>query len=603
MALSLATAGCFSPVPVRLSELSPEATHFVWLRRSATGELLGAELVARTESAPVLLLAGETLLVFPVTPAALAEHGFEPGELPSRSPASPAALCEPALPAAPLFELRDGRLEPSALRLPPMTSDALRRCEGALPRLLFSGSSGVGCFPALSEHAACEWRVSVNQECRLPMDQRAWRLRLLRGERACVAPLQAEGCEVEQPGGRLVSVTSCAGARATLARPADALEVKVVALPGHAAPGYGRGAPEPLPSGHVLTRIGFVPGLMDLPDGDLVVSVSSVLVDPAYWHEGPAVTTLHRLDPDTLELLGSSAPIPRLSFGLISDRSSADTVLLPVAGEDGRSLELLRVRLDGTVLGAREVARLGLEPAPERHLRFVDAQYVASLDALLLTVLEQRGSINPGGWDRLTVVSLLDPESLEPRASISPPGLTPAAQPVQAALAPLAEGHELWLLDEEEDLLVSVRLDATGRFGAGGVRSAGQGGVASLHHLTLTPPDSSLPFSAVVSIGQRQRSWRRVESEPVAIQPAPYGVPTLTAWLGPALLLAPELELESGDLRLNLIEPRLMDAVPATAPVLSAAGPAGLELHDGQGTVWFTLPWTGQLARVALVRD
>lgn len=598
LSLLALSAGCFSPVPVSLSALAPEATHFMWAVLDVAGHFTRGELVPRAEEAPVRASETEELLVFPVLPEVLLELGLEPGQLPSRSPAYIAGVCEPTVAAAPLFELVEDRLEPSTRALPGLTSDAFRRCEGSLPGFMLNGESGLGCRPVLHEHAACEWRVQLGEECLLPPEEREWRLRLGPAETACVAPVRGPACQLEPADGRRVFVARCPRSRAVLTRPIDALEVRRVDLPGHSAPAYGLGEARPLPSGEVSLRMGYVPGLIRLSGGDLLVAVSNRLSNPEKWAQD-AVTTLHRLHPDTLELRGSSPGFARLGLGLLPDRDSEETVLLPVAGTDGESLELLRVGLDGRVLETRVLARPDSKPNPERHIRFVDGHYLPEIDALLLTVLIQRGG-STGGWDRRTEVSLLDAVTLELRERVSPDLLTGESKPLQTVITDTAGARELFLLEDERDYIVSMQISERGLSPDVTRREAALGGAASLHHLQL-PFADAWEGSVFVSVGQRRRSWRRIEPVTAVVQFAPHDVPTLMAPLGSGLLFGPAMDLESGDLQLNVIEPRFMDVFPTLAPPLRAVGPAGLELHDeAEGTVWFTLPWTGQLARVRL---
>lgn len=601
----MTSAGCFNPDDVTLDALDPEASHFGWLVLDLDGQLLRGRLLARTEESPALVGGGEQLLVFPVYRDDFARAGLNPDEVPADSALLPADVCDPQLHPERYFRAEGGRLSPSSYPVPAMTAEVLWRCPDPAPPLFnVHGDRGRGCVPELSARGACAWDVRLGAGCNLAEDRLSWRLRSYPDGGACALPLDPQGCEPPSESGGLLSVTICADnkERVVLTRPTVRLDVRTRLMPGHAAPGYGQDDPRPQGGDELDLRLGFLPGFIELEGGDLMLAVSSKLSSRYEWQEG-ATTTLHRLDPESLETLASSPALPLLTIGMAHDGRSTDSALLVVQEDLGHRLRLVRVNLEGEELQSRTVATSTPTATGLAQLRFVDLLHVPEFDVLISIAVQHDGSPFPP-VERWLEVMVLDPVTLEVRKRSDRELLASNTFGSQAFMTRVDDSLQLAVVDDEEDrlVLISLRLEDDAPIRIASYELIAAGGVSTVQHVT-EHFTSDAKVHRIVSLSNRQRSWRKVPLDPETQQHAAYGVPTLTAPLGPDLLLAPELDPTTGDLQLRLLEPRHVDLMPSLAPVLRAVGPAGIELHHRPGTVWFTLPWTGQLARVVRSPD
>lgn len=599
-AASGTSAGCFNPEAVTLDPLDPEASHFGWVVQDLGGQLLRGRLLVRTEESPALVGDGEQLLVFPVYRDDFVRAGLDPDEVPANSALLPADVCDPQLQPQQYFRAEEGRLSPSDNPKLQITAEFLWRCPDPAPPLFnVHGDRGRGCVPELSSQGACAWDVGLGAGCNLSEDRLAWRLRSYADGGACALPLNSQGCKPPSEIGGLLSVTTCADneERVVLTRPTVRLDVRTRALPGHAAPGYGQGDPRPRTGDELDLRVGFLPGFIQLEGGDLMLAVSSTLSSRYEWQEG-ATTTLHRLDPESLETLASSPALPLYSVGMVHDGRSTDSALLVVQEDSGLRLRLVRVNLEGEELQSRTVATATPTANGPAELRFVDLLHVPELDALVSVVIQLDRSPSPR-LERWLEVLVLDPVTLEVRKRSDPEQLAGRTLGSQAFMVGSAGALRLAVVDDEDDrlMLISLGLEDGSPIRIVYSELVAVGGGATVQHVTEHLTADSV-VHRIASLSNRQRSWRKVPVASDTQQYASNGLPTLTAPLGPDLLLAPELDPATGDLQLMLLEPRHVDLMPALAPVLRAVGPAGIELHHRPGTVWFTLPWTGQLARV-----
>lgn len=596
-------AGCFSPTPVSLEALAPEVQHFAWVLLSEREEFVGGELVARSQEAPALRRDGELLLVFPVPSGSLRALGVSPELVPDRSPLRPADLCAPRFQPSEVYEWREGAFTPSSRSLPPLTGEALRVCASEPPMLSLVGISGLYCRATREPTEVCEWSLRFDQACALPASQREWLLRAWGAGGGCARPVADAECGLESDPGRLLSVTDCSGGvRAVVAAPSERLEAEVVSLPGISPPPYGT-APLSYYDGIPLpTRSGFVTGLVRLRSGDLVVAVSTVLSDARAWRLSGR-TILHRVDPETLAVLGSSPPLDLLSFGLSEDSGSVETVLLAVAGQDRSRIRLLRVSLEGEVRAARDLPAPLIPQEDSDHLRYLGTWRARSAEALVSVLVGLRGDPSEDSARSLHI-SLLNPDTLEVVRTSTPSelGLARGVYGRHAFLTTEPDEERIALVSEVNDRLELFSLGGPGQpiTSSGSLESTAGGSAQPLHATEVVGTDGLLQY--VMSLSGRQRSWRNLRDWRSLTQYASGGPPSLTVPLAPGLLLAPELDVDTGDLRLYLLAPERMELMPAHAPVLGAVGPPGYEVHQAE-TVWLAFPWTGKLARVRRLTD
>ncbi len=603
--LALALCGaCFNPSGVDLDSLDSDATHFVWLLQTPAGVFGEAQLVARAEEVPVLFRAGLELFVFPVDADAFLRLGVEPQTIPPVVLLRPAETCEPAFVPSSLFRLEQGVWEAVALEGVSeekraafwMTTDLLRGCPEARPDVHLQGEAARGCTPEVEAIGRCEWGLDFGAGCRLSPTQHHWRLHAWPNGGACLGPSSFDGCEVSALEGRFLSQTVCTGVRAVVSRPADVLDVRVARMTHHGASGYGQSAIGVGASGEVEPRSGYLPDLVRLEGGDLIVAASTELVKPIEFSPS-SESTLLRVDAQSLEVLSTSVPIHTAVLGLIPDRESPDAVLAVAAGSEPNTLRLVRLGLDGQERETQPIAQFEVDPPVGSRLAYVDGFFAPELEALVVLVSFQikLGTERYRYWVQLTI---LDPVSLEVRAQFDTQNMATEVYANELVYSPREGRPRVLLVSDDNDSVNVFWFSLEAGFEHDSAFRLAHGGGSTIQHATEHLGADGVR-RVIYSVSSEERSWRKKIEPRYIIQHAAYGLPSITTPLGPDVLLAPQLEPTSGDLEFLLLEPERVDVVAATAPKIPAAGPAGRAVYDGAGTVWMTLPWTGQLARVS----